>query len=193
MVAGFCDLRNVQSAISTAYENQVLKAAHEMAGLYAIMENGTREQSSLIWPSLSKSRESFSTTLVLTNAFYLTQTREIAEEIFKNLEAIEGTIPVMLDLADNDLQRGALGALAYRLVSWRLGIANLSEHFTIRVAPAARGDRRQPADDGAHHRDAVQRHAPARARRLRAVRERAVQHVSAHRDRIGAGAVRSRC
>ncbi len=131
-VRGFSDLRNVQSAISTAYENQVLKAVHEMAGLYAIMENGTREQGSLIWPSLSKSRESFSTTLVLTNAFYLTQTRDIADEILKNLEAIEGTIPVMLDLADNDLQRGALGALAYRIVSWRLGIANLTEYFTTR-------------------------------------------------------------
>ncbi|MPZ38874.1 MAG: HAMP domain-containing protein [Rhizobiales bacterium] len=131
-VAGFSDLRNVQSAISTAYESQVLKAVHEMAGLYAIMENGTREQSSLIWPSLSKSRESFSTTLVLTNALYLTQRRNIAEEILKNLDAIEATIPVMLDLADNDLQRGALGALAYRIVSWRLGVANLTEHFTTR-------------------------------------------------------------
>ena len=131
-ITGFSDLRNVQSAIATAYENQVLKAVHEMAGLYAIMENGTREQSSLIWPSLSKSRESYSTTLVLTNAYYLTQTREIAEEILKNLESIENTIPVMLDLADNDLQRGALGALGYRIVSWRLGIANLSEHFATR-------------------------------------------------------------
>lgn len=131
-VAGFGDLRNVQSAIASAYESQVLKAVQEMAGLYAIMETGTRERSSLIWPSLSKSRESFSTTLVLTNAFYLTQTRDIAEEILKNLESIEGTIPVMLDLADNDLQRGALGALAYRIVAWRLGIASLSEHFTIR-------------------------------------------------------------
>jgi len=132
-VAGFSDLRNVQSAISTAYESQVLNAVHEMAGLYAIMENGTREQGSLIWPSLSKSRESFSTTLVLTNAYYLTQNREIAEDILKNLDAIEGTIPVMLDLAENDLQRGALGALAYRIVSWRLGVANLTEHFSSRA------------------------------------------------------------
>jgi signal transduction histidine kinase len=131
-VAGFGDLRNVQSAIGSAYESQVLKSVQEMAGLYAIMENGTRERSSLIWPSLSKSRESFSTTLVLTNAFYLTQTRDIAEEILRNLESIESTIPVMLDLADNDLQRGALGALAYRIVAWRLGIASLSEHFTVR-------------------------------------------------------------
>lgn len=131
-VGGFGELRNVQNAIATAYEGQVLKAVQEMAGLYAIIENGTREQASLIWPSLSKSRESFSTTLVLTNAFYLTQTRNTAEEILKNLESIEGTIPVMLDLADNDLQRGALGALAYRIVSWRLGIASLSEHFATR-------------------------------------------------------------
>src|SRR5262249_38806929 len=55
-VGGFSDLRNAQSAISTAYENQVLKAVHEMAGLYAIIENATRDQSALIWPSLSKSR-----------------------------------------------------------------------------------------------------------------------------------------
>ena len=38
----------------------------------------------------------------------------------------------MLDLADNDLQRGALGALAYRVVAWRLGIANMAEYFIVR-------------------------------------------------------------
>ena len=32
-VAGFSDLRNVQSAISTAYESQVLNTVREMAGL----------------------------------------------------------------------------------------------------------------------------------------------------------------
>src|SRR5215470_836469 len=126
-VKGFSDLRNVQSAISTSYENQVLKPAHEMAGLYAILEDSTKERNALIWPALNKSRESFSTTLVLTNVFYLTPTHATAEEVTKNLETIEATIPVMMDLADNDLQRGALGALGYRAVSWRLGIAQLSE------------------------------------------------------------------
>src|SRR5262249_11628386 len=87
----------------------------------------------LIWPALNKSRESFSTTLVLTNVFYLTPSRETAEEVTKNLETIEGTVPVMMDLADNDLQRGALGALGYRAVSWRLGIAQLTESFAIRT------------------------------------------------------------
>jgi hypothetical protein len=53
--------------------------------------------------------------------------------VSKNLETIEATIPVMMDLADNDLQRGALGALGYRAVSWRLGIQQLSESFAIRT------------------------------------------------------------
>jgi len=131
-VTGFSDLRNVQAAIANSYENQVLKPAHEMAGLYAILEDSTKGNA-LIWPALSKSRESFSTTLVQTNVFYLTPTRQAAEEVTKNLETIEATIPVMMDLADNDLQRGALGALGYRAVSWRLGVAQLSESFAIRT------------------------------------------------------------
>ena len=131
-VTGFSDLRNVQAAIANSYENQELKPAHEMAGLYAILEDSTKGNA-LIWPALSKSRESFSTTLVQTNVFYLTPTRQAAEEVTKNLETIEATIPVMMDLADNDLQRGALGALGYRAVSWRLGVAQLSESFAIRT------------------------------------------------------------
>ena len=57
-VNGFSELRNVQSAISTSYENQVLKPAHEMAGLYAILEDAART-GGLIVPALNKSRESF--------------------------------------------------------------------------------------------------------------------------------------
>jgi signal transduction histidine kinase len=131
-VAGFEELRNVQSTIGATYEHQVLAPAREMSGLYAIIEGATKERTALIWPSLSKSRDSFSTNLVLTNSFYLTRARETAEEITRNLETIEGTIPVMLDLSDNDLQRGALGALGYRAVSWRLGIAQLAESFVLR-------------------------------------------------------------
>jgi signal transduction histidine kinase len=97
------------------------------------VEDATKERNALIWPALNKSREAFSRTLVLTNVFYFTPTRQAAEEVTKNLETIEGTIPVMMDLADNDLQRGALGALGYRAISWRLGVAQLSESFATRT------------------------------------------------------------
>jgi signal transduction histidine kinase len=132
-VVGFTELRDIQSKITNSYENQVLKPAEEMAGLYAIVEDITKERNSLIWPALNKSREAFSRTLVLTNVFYLTPTVAAADEVTKNLETIEGTIPVMMDLTDSDLQRGALGALGYRAVSWRFGIANLAANFATRA------------------------------------------------------------
>src|SRR5262249_30017767 len=132
-VAGFTDLRDIQTRITHTYENQVLKPAEEMSGLYAIVEDVTKDRDSLIWPALNKSREAFSRTLVLTNGFYLTPTSAAAAEVTKNLEPSEGPIPVMMDLTDSDLQRGALGALGYRTVSWRLGIANLADNFATRA------------------------------------------------------------
>src|ERR1700720_556161 len=101
-VAGFDELRNVQSAIMETYENQVLAPAREMSGLYAIAEGATTDRSALVWPPLSKSRESFSTTLVQTDVFYLQHAPDAANEVMRNLERIESTVPVMLDLADND-------------------------------------------------------------------------------------------
>jgi signal transduction histidine kinase len=132
-VAGFDELRSVQSAIMETYENEVLAPAREMSGLYAIAEGATTDRNSLIWPSLSKSRESFSTTLVLTDVFYLQHETDTAAEVTRNLERIESTIPVMLDLADNDLQRGALRAIQTRTAAWRRGIARLSENFVTRA------------------------------------------------------------
>src|SRR5580692_5830781 len=132
-VAGFDELRGVQTAIMAAYENEVLAPAREMSGLYAIVEGATTDRNSLIWPALSKSRESFSTTLVLTDVFYLQHETDTAAEVTRDLERIESTIPVMLDLADNDLQRGALRAIQARAAAWRTGIERLSENFVTRA------------------------------------------------------------
>jgi signal transduction histidine kinase len=131
-VAGFDELRNVQNAIMDTYENQVLAPAREMSGLYAIVEGATTDRNALVWPALSKSRETFSTTLVLTDVFYLQHDSEAATEVIRNLERIEGTVPVMLDLADNDLQRGALRALQSRAASWRMGVAQLAQSLVAR-------------------------------------------------------------
>jgi signal transduction histidine kinase len=132
-VAGFDQLRNVQTAIMDTYQNQVLAPAREMSGLYAIVEGATTDRSALVWPSLSRSHESFSTTLVLTEIFYLQHATETATEVTRNLERIESTIPVMLDLADNDLQRGALRAIQARAAAWRGGIGQLAQNFVTRA------------------------------------------------------------
>jgi len=130
---GFGELRGVQATISKTYEDQVLAPARDMAGLYSIIEGATGHRDALIWPSLGKSREAFTAMLVAANAYYLSLASASAEEARRNTDTIEKTIPVMSDLADNDLQRLALQRLNTRTVALREGFAKLSEQLASRT------------------------------------------------------------
>jgi signal transduction histidine kinase len=132
-LSGFSELRDVQATISNTYEDEVLTPARDMAGLYAIIEGATGHHDALIWPSLGKSREAFTAMLVAANAYYLSLATASAEEARRNTETIEQTIPVMADLADNDLQRMALQQLKARAVALRQGLAKLSEQLATRT------------------------------------------------------------
>jgi signal transduction histidine kinase len=132
-LAGFGDLRATQSRIARTYENEVLKPARDMAGLYAIIDGASGSRDALIWPSLSKSREAYSATVVASNAFYLSLASTAADDANKNLETIERTIPVMLDLADNDLQRAALSKLREQAQILRQGLNNLTSNFATQA------------------------------------------------------------
>jgi signal transduction histidine kinase len=130
---GFGELRGVQATISKTYEDEVLTPARDMAGLYSIIEGATGHRDALIWPSLGKSREAFTAMLVAANAYYLSLATASAEEARRNTETIEKTIPIMSDLADNDLQRLALQRLNTRTVALREGLAKLSEQLANRT------------------------------------------------------------
>jgi signal transduction histidine kinase len=133
LLNGFDDLRAVQTTISKTYEQQVLTPARDMAGLYSIIEGATGHRDARIWPSLGQSREAFTAMLVAANAYYLSLATASAEEARRNTETIEKTIPVMSDLADNDLQRLAVQRLNARTVAFREGLAKLSEQLTSRT------------------------------------------------------------
>jgi signal transduction histidine kinase len=130
---GFGELRTVQATIAKTYEEQVLGPAKDMAGLYSIIEGATGHRDALIWPSLGKSREAFTAMLVAANSYYLSLATASAEEARRNTETIEKTIPVMIDLADNDLQRLALQRLSARTHALRQGLEKLSEQLTSRT------------------------------------------------------------
>jgi signal transduction histidine kinase len=130
---GFGELRAVQTTINKTYEEQVLGPAKDMAGLYSIIEGATGHRDALIWPSLGKSREAFTAMLVAANSYYLSLASASAEEARRNTETIEKTIPVMTDLADNDLQRLALQRLSTRTQALRQGLAKLSEQLSNRT------------------------------------------------------------
>ena len=130
---GFGELRTVQATIAKTYEEQVLGPAKDMAGLYSIIEGATGHRDALIWPSLGKSREAFTAMLVAANSYYLSLASASAEEARRNTETIEKTIPVMTELADNDLQRLALQRLSMRTQALREGFAKLSEQLSNRT------------------------------------------------------------
>lgn len=130
---GFGDLRTVQATIAQTYENEVLKPAKEMAGLYAIIDDSATKGGGLIAPSLGKSREAFTQTLVAANAYYLSLATDAATEAKANIATIERTVPVMIDLAENDLQRAALRALGTRATAFRAGLDKLAGHFADRT------------------------------------------------------------
>src|SRR5512138_265518 len=130
---GFGELRAVQAKISKTYDQQVLGPAREMAGLYSIIECATGHRDALIWPSLGKSREAFTALLVAANAYYLSVASSSAEDARRNTETIEKSIPVMSDLAENDLQRLALQRLLQRTRDLREGLGKLSDQLTNRT------------------------------------------------------------
>src|SRR5262245_32232165 len=130
---GFGELRAVQATITKTYEQQVMGPAREMAGLYSIIEGATGHRDAQIWPPLGRSREAFTAMLVAANAYYLSPGSASAEEARRNTETIEKTIPVMTDLADNDLQRLALQRLSMRTQALREGFAKLSEQLSNRT------------------------------------------------------------
>ena len=132
-LGAFGDLRALQSTITKSYEDEVLYPAKQMAGLYAIIESATSTKEALIAPALGKSRESFTAILVAANAYYLSLASDAAEEARTNIRRIEDAIPVMRDLADNDLQRSALDALKQQATVLRSGLDNLADLFSKRA------------------------------------------------------------
>src|SRR5438270_1853682 len=129
LVGRFDALRTVRDRIAEIYEGEVLIPTKEMTGLYAIIESTIEGRDSLLSPSLRKSRENFSAALVAINSYYLSLSAASSREAVTNLMAIENTLPVMLDLADTEIQTASLKGLQTRATQLRRGVDNLAAAF----------------------------------------------------------------
>ncbi|HEY0834036.1 MAG TPA: ATP-binding protein [Azospirillum sp.] len=123
--AGFDALREIITRTRRSYDIAVLKTGGEMAGLYAILDTAARDRNHLVLPALGKSREAFAEGLLAANAFYLTADADAGRRAERAFDAIGRSIPVMRDLATDDLQRSALDALGERGDLLLRGIAQL--------------------------------------------------------------------
>ncbi len=128
-VTGFDALRETRDAISTVYQSKVLRSSKEMAGLYAIIGSTATDPTSLIWPALGKSRESFNQMILAANAFYLTGASVSLQEAEANAAAIQRTAPVLLDMSTDGIQQRAIGELDARAKLFGEGVQELGVGF----------------------------------------------------------------
>jgi signal transduction histidine kinase len=133
-VSGFDDLRNTRAMISRIYETEVLRPAKDMAGLFALLDGSTQRVESLILPPLARAREAYNAMLLGANAYYLSNGLEGDEEVRRHLDAMTATVPLMLDFADNDIQRSGVSDLRERATSLRGGIDRLAAQFSKQEA-----------------------------------------------------------
>ena len=130
---GFVQVREIQATISQTYENEVLKPAKDMASLYARIEASIGSRDAALLPSLGESRDAFTNSLVAANAFYLSLNSSAADEARESIAAVERTVPVMIESAENGLQRFGLSALAQNATAFREGLKTLSDQFAARA------------------------------------------------------------
>ncbi|MGX7743240.1 ATP-binding protein [Rhodopseudomonas parapalustris] len=131
-LGGFGDLRALQTTIKATYENQVQAPARDIAALFAVIAGASGQRDALILPPLGRAREAFTAMLVAANSYYLSLSPQAAEDARQNTETIVRTIPVMTDLADNDLQKMALEKLKLRTGALSDGLQELTDQLAKR-------------------------------------------------------------
>lgn len=129
VLAGFDGLREMRAGIRQTYDLKVSRPSREMAGLYGVIENLESPSRAALLPPLGKSRDAYHAMLLAANAYYLSTSSSSAAEVSRYAAAIERTVPVMLDLADDDIQRLALGGLKDRAGVFAAGIQDLAGDF----------------------------------------------------------------
>ena len=126
-------LREQTTRMRAGYETAVLKVGGELSGLYAILDSQARNGNTLIQPPLGRAREAFADGLLAANAFYLSGDAAASARAERAFEAIARAIPVMHDLASEDIQRSALDAMAVRVETLRQGLAAVRVGLEQRV------------------------------------------------------------
>lgn len=138
-VEDFRQLARLNAEVAAAYETEIQKPSAETSGLFAILNhsNAHGQLDAPLAASLAKAGEAFTAALVNLNAYYFRGDPALAGKGRAQLEQLEGTVPVMLDLAGTNMQRNTLRAIAQRAGRLLDGIATLERLFAARAAVVA--------------------------------------------------------
>ncbi len=106
-----------------------------MSGLYGIIDSTIQQARRIDRADAHQRRARPSPALlVASNSYYLSLSSTAADEAGRSIAIIETTIPVMLDLAETELQRTALMRLRDQAAALRGGLSKLAELFASRTS-----------------------------------------------------------
>ena len=129
LVRGFDELRRARNRISSIYEADYLRTARDVRGLFGLIESTIPADEVLLRPILTKARDSFSAALMAGNAFYLSQSANAAQEAISNLDSIRLSLPVMDEIASEDLRKRSIAALGDKIVQLKAAQLRLADAF----------------------------------------------------------------
>jgi signal transduction histidine kinase len=132
LLAGFDELRRVQSAIADTYQAAVLRPTRVIAGLYTSIDVSS-DRNSPVWSALARSRDAFSAALVAANAYYLSLDPIFSNQAQRNLRVVEQSVPDLTSLAAGDLERQSASAIGEQAAALRTGLGDLAKLFADRT------------------------------------------------------------
>ncbi|MBI5165840.1 MAG: response regulator [Magnetospirillum sp.] len=113
-VTGFQGLKAINADLARIYEGQVVQAASEMSGLYAILNSTGARTNPTLGPALVKSHENFVQALIAINTFYFNGATARGEAARKALSGVTATLPTLRGMAGSQLQRDSLRVMEGR-------------------------------------------------------------------------------
>ncbi|KAF0222433.1 MAG: Signal transduction histidine [Rhodospirillaceae bacterium] len=138
-VAGFQQLKVINAEVARVYETDIVQAAGEMSGLYAILNSSIRnDRTTPLAPALVKSHESFIAAIIAINTFYFGGSPLKAEAAHESLGQVIQSIPQLTQLATSELQRETLTVIGRRTVRMDEGIETMARAFDDRARILAR-------------------------------------------------------
>jgi signal transduction histidine kinase/ActR/RegA family two-component response regulator/HAMP domain-containing protein len=125
-VSGFQQLKGINAEIARIYQSEIIHAASEMSGLYAILNStvSSRPRGSFA-AAVVKSYEGFVEAVIAINSFYFSPLPAKASTAHEAVARIVDAVPVLVDMATSDLQRDALNVIGSRAVALDTGIDSI--------------------------------------------------------------------
>lgn len=138
-VSGFQQLKVINADLARVYEGEIIEAAGEMSGLYAILNSSIKgDRSAPLAPALAKSHETFTAAIIAINTYYFGGSPLKADGAHQALGHLLQAVPHLSDLATSPLQRETLSLIGRRALRMDEGIEVMARAFDDRARILAR-------------------------------------------------------